>query len=135
SGLRYFVVRGIVGKPSDSASNHNQVNFLKGSDLQAIIEHSECVLARSGYSTIMDLATLGKKAIFVPTPGQTEQEYLAARLKVKGIAFSVAQENFDIMDAWTRSHSFTGFNQFPSDVRLLTDALDELLAPKIPQQI
>jgi uncharacterized protein (TIGR00661 family) len=134
SGLRYFVVRGIVGQHKNPASNHNQVNFLNGSDLQAIIEQSECVLARSGYSTIMDLAKLGKKAIFVPTPGQTEQEYLAARLKGKGIAFSVAQENFNIMEAWTRSHSFTGFNQFPGDVHLLTDALDELSTPKIPQQ-
>ena len=34
-------------------------------------------MARSGYSTLLDLAALGKKAIFVPTPGQTEQEYLA----------------------------------------------------------
>ncbi|HMG93859.1 MAG TPA: glycosyltransferase [Chryseolinea sp.] len=135
SGLRYFVVRGVVGQSNDAGSNHNQVNFLKGSDLQAIIEQSECVLARSGYSTIMDLAKLGKKAIFVPTPGQTEQEYLAARLRAKGIAFSVAQENFDIMDAWTRSRSFTGFNEFPGDVRLLTDALDEIFTPKIPEQL
>jgi uncharacterized protein (TIGR00661 family) len=134
SGLRYFVVRGIVGQQNDSVSKHNQVNFLIGSDLQAIIEQSECVLARSGYSTIMDLATLGKKAIFVPTPGQTEQEYLAARLKAKGIAFFAAQKNFDIMDAWTKSQSFTGFNQFPGDVHLLTDALDELVNPKISQR-
>ena len=133
SGLRYFVVRGIVSPQNDSASKHNQINFLNGSDLQAIIEQSECVLARSGYSTIMDLATLGKKAIFVPTPGQTEQEYLAARLKAKGIAFFAVQENLDIMQAWTRSHSFTGFNQFPGDVHLLTDALDELVDTKISQ--
>jgi uncharacterized protein (TIGR00661 family) len=133
SGLRYFVVRGIISQQNDSSSKHNQVNFLKGSDLQTVIEQSECVLARSGYSTIMDLSTLGKKAIFVPTPGQTEQEYLAARLKAKGIAFFAEQEHFDVMEAWTRSHSFTGFNQFPGDVHLLTDALDELMNAKIPQ--
>jgi uncharacterized protein (TIGR00661 family) len=135
SGLRYFVVRGIVGQQSGSLPTHNQVNFLKGSDLQVVIEQSECVLARSGYSTIMDLATLGKKAIFVPTPGQTEQEYLAARLKAKGIAFYVEQKNFDIKEAWTRSKSFTGFNQFPGDAHLLTEALDELVNPKIPQHL
>ncbi|HEX6892077.1 MAG TPA: glycosyltransferase [Chryseolinea sp.] len=135
SGLRYFLVRGIIGQQNAPGSNHNQVNFLKGADLQAVIEQSECVLARSGYSTIMDLATLGKKAIFVPTPGQTEQEYLAARLKAKGIAFFVEQKNFDLMKAWSMSQSFTGFNQFPGDGHLLTDALDELVNPKISQHL
>ncbi len=79
----------------------------------------------------MDMATLGKKAIFVPTPGQTEQEYLAERLKAKGIAFFVAQKDFNIMEAWTSSHSFTGFNQFPSDVHFLTDALDEFVPSRL----
>jgi uncharacterized protein (TIGR00661 family) len=139
SGLRYFVVRGIVSQANDSGASPHCANFLNGADLQAIIEESECVLARSGYSTIMDMATLGKKAIFVPTPGQTEQEYLASRLKAKGIAFFEAQKDFKIMKAWTSSHSFTGFNQFPEDVQFLTDALDEFVPLSatrgMPQQI
>jgi len=52
-------------------------NHLKTEELQAIILKSKLVVARSGYSTIMDLVALGKKAILIPTPGQTEQEYLA----------------------------------------------------------
>ena len=87
----------------------------------------------------MDLATLGKKAIFVPTPDQTEQEYLAQRLNAKGIAFFAAQKNFNVMDAWTNLQSFTGFNQFPSDVHFLTDALDEFVpvaaTRAMPEQI
>jgi predicted glycosyltransferase len=31
------------------------------------------VLSRSGYTTIIDLAKLNKKAFFIPTPGQFEQ--------------------------------------------------------------
>ncbi len=41
------------------------------------------VVCRAGYSTIMDLVKLGKKAILVPTPGQAEQEYLARHMSEK----------------------------------------------------
>ncbi|MEO1714790.1 MAG: glycosyltransferase, partial [Bacteroidota bacterium] len=41
------------------------------------IHDSELVVCRSGYSSLMDLKVLGKKALLIPTPGQTEQEYLA----------------------------------------------------------
>ena len=47
--------------------------------------HAKKITCRSGYSTLMDLAVLGLKATLIPTPGQTEQEYLAERMtKVDG---------------------------------------------------
>lgn len=130
SGLRYYIVRGIVGGNVEAPTTFQGVNFLKGADLLKAISQSECILSRSGYSTIMDMSTLGKKVIFVPTPGQTEQEYLAARLSAKGIAYSAAQDDFDLQEAWTKSHSYTGFNQFPDDSHFLTDALDDILRPE-----
>lgn len=51
-------------------------NHLNTKELQEYILKSKKVVCRSGYSSIMDLTVLGKKAILVPTPGQTEQEYL-----------------------------------------------------------
>ena len=48
--------------------------------LNELMNQSKCIVARAGYSTIMDLFTLGKKAILIPTPGQTEQWYLAKHL-------------------------------------------------------
>ena len=135
SGLRHYIVRGIVSEENNPSTTFRGANFLKGTDLQAIIEQSEYILARSGYSTIMDLAALGKKAIFVPTPGQTEQEYLAARLRTKGIAYSVAQHDFDITKAWNSAHSYTGFNQFPGDVHRLTEALHEIVPVNVTQEI
>ncbi len=39
--------------------------------------HADCIVCRSGYTSLMDLATLQISAILVPTPGQPEQEYLA----------------------------------------------------------
>lgn len=46
--------------------------------LASLLCSSDRVISRSGYSTLMDLHQLGiKGVILVPTPGQTEQEYLA----------------------------------------------------------
>jgi hypothetical protein len=42
----------------------------------------------------MDLAKLQKKSILIPTPGQTEQEYLATQLWQKKMAFSIEQKEF-----------------------------------------
>jgi UDP-N-acetylglucosamine:LPS N-acetylglucosamine transferase len=46
----------------------------------------------------MDLAKLCKKAFFIPTPGQYEQEYLAKKLKKAGLAPYATQKNFKVKD-------------------------------------
>ena len=63
-----------------------------------------------GYSTIMDLAKLGGKAIFIPTPGQTEQEYLAQNFKNLGICYTQKQSDFNFEIAVEESKNYTGFN-------------------------
>ncbi len=68
---------------------------LTTSELQKIIISAEIIIARSGYSTIMDLLKLKKTAILVPTPAQTEQEYLANYLHCKKMFFSVEQNKID----------------------------------------
>ena len=59
-------------------------DYLPARELERVIGQSRLVLARSGYSTVMDLVRLGKKAIYIPTPGQPEQEYLGPYLQEKG---------------------------------------------------
>ena len=54
----------------------------------------------------MDLTLLGKKAILIPTPGQSEQEYLAKYLLEKGYFFSIKQKNFSIKEALQKVESF-----------------------------
>ncbi|MFH1321613.1 MAG: glycosyltransferase [Bacteroidota bacterium] len=87
-------------------------HHLETSKMREAILSSKLVLSRPGYSTIMDLAVLGKKAIFVPTPGQTEQEYLADLLHEKGIFYMISQERFSARDglknAMERSAGFNG---------------------------
>ena len=64
--------------------------------LETAINESKLVLSRSGYTTIMDLAKLEKKAFFIPTPGQFEQKYLAKYLAEKHITPFSNQKDFTI---------------------------------------
>jgi UDP:flavonoid glycosyltransferase YjiC (YdhE family) len=73
-------------------------NFMTSTEVETAYNESEMVLCRSGYTTIMDLAKLGKTAFFIPTPGQFEQEYLAKRLKKNKFAPYAKQDDFKIAD-------------------------------------
>ena len=64
------------------------------------------IISRSGYSTIMDIAALHKKSILVPTPGQTEQEYLAGYLMRKQFSFCVDQNNFSLLKTIEEAGNF-----------------------------
>jgi len=91
-------VRGIPEKEQNIEQRDNVTffNFMTSSRLEQTINNSKLVLSRSGYTTIMDLAKLEKKAFFIPTPGQTEQEYLAKRLTNQGFVPSCKQDEFSI---------------------------------------
>jgi uncharacterized protein (TIGR00661 family) len=71
-------------------------NFMTSEEVERAFNESNLVLCRSGYTTVMDLAQLEKKAFFIPTPGQFEQEYLAKRFKRKGMAPFSKQDEFKI---------------------------------------
>lgn len=60
--------------------------------LSALIADSEAIICRSGYSTLCDLAALKRRALLIPTPGQTEQEYLAKHFNQQ-FNFEVAKQN------------------------------------------
>ena len=59
----------------------------------------------------MDLAKLEKKAFFIPTPGQTEQEYLARNFKQNNICYSQEQSKFDFEKAIKESKNYSGFSK------------------------
>ncbi|MFP4663551.1 MAG: glycosyltransferase [Bacteroidales bacterium] len=57
--------------------NVRVINHLRRAELKCLMQHTPVLITRSGYTTLMDLHVLQRKAILIPTPGQTEQEYLA----------------------------------------------------------
>ena len=82
--------------------------YLSKDEREDIMNRSKLILSRSGYSTIMDLAVLGKKAVFVPTPGQTEQEYLSKYHMKKRTYFSMGQNEFSLEKALEEAKTYKG---------------------------
>ncbi|MDR0872898.1 MAG: hypothetical protein LBN27_05440 [Prevotellaceae bacterium] len=82
-----LIVRGLPSKEKTEKQigNAKIVSHLSSEEMEFYLRNTPTVICRSGYSSIMDLAAIGRTAILVPTPGQTEQEYLAEYLsKEKG---------------------------------------------------
>ena len=102
AGMHTCLVRGVdTGTPMpEYLPEHLEVHdFLPTEQLNEKLESARMVLCRSGYSSVMDLIKLKKKAILIPTPGQTEQEYLAQHLRKKGYFYTAAQETFNLNEA------------------------------------
>lgn len=97
-----------LGEQSRQSGNLTIYPHLETDRLYRLIQKAGIIISRPGYSTIMDLTLTGKKAIFVPTPGQTEQEYLAQYYLEKKWFFSTSQKGFDLVSAIRESESFTG---------------------------
>ncbi len=126
TGLKYLIVKGLPDSKNTS-NNDTEVAFMNSETLNDTIESSEIIIARSGYTTVMDLAKLGKKAIFIPTPGQTEQEYIAEEMREPKIAFSMKQTEFDLEIALKKSINYSGFTNFEYSDSLLKKAVQSIL--------
>jgi uncharacterized protein (TIGR00661 family) len=90
-------------------------NFMTSELLEKTINESELVISRSGYTTVMDLAKLNKRAFFIPTPGQFEQEYLAERLTKLKLAPSCNQDDFTL-EKLEQAKNFKGLNAFDYEI-------------------
>lgn len=95
-----ILIRGLPGILTEIELNINTVeikNHLPAADLNQVLLQSKLIISRSGYTTVMDLIKLQKRAILVPTPGQTEQEYIAGYLHEQHIFYCDQQEHFSLM--------------------------------------
>jgi uncharacterized protein (TIGR00661 family) len=94
------LVRGLPAEETILEINGIKIyNHLPAQALNELMLASKIIIARSGYTTVMDIATLQQKAIFVPTPGQTEQEYLAEYLAQKKYCIAETQDGFNLQKA------------------------------------
>ncbi len=82
ASAQILIVQGLMNRPNTRIKRGNLtiVPYMKDEELLPALLGAQHIIARSGYSTIMDLEALGllKKMELIPTPGQPEQEYLAA---------------------------------------------------------
>jgi uncharacterized protein (TIGR00661 family) len=98
----------------DKKGNITYHNYLSTAGLQKAIERSQIILCRSGYTSIMDLSKMRKKAFFIPTPGQFEQEYLAEHMERQGIAPFATQDEFE-MKMLERLQGYSGFGSLQEE--------------------
>ncbi len=88
------MLEGAPGKENGTVTSGNItfINHLLTLEMKEMISGSQSIITRSGYTTIMELISLNCSALLIPTPGQTEQEYLAESLSEKGW-FSTLRQN------------------------------------------
>lgn len=95
----HLLVTGKPGTPEWRSGSVRVVGHMPASALHAALANAELIVGRTGYSTLMDLAAIGRGALLVPTPGQPEQEYLGRLHGPFGIHVIQGQQHVNIASA------------------------------------
>lgn len=106
---KVLFIRGLPDNKSELINENPLVeirNHLTANELNDAMLQSDTIISRCGYTTIMDLVKLNKKAILIPTPGQTEQEYLAKYLREKKMFYTVSQKDFSLQNSLEHASAF-----------------------------
>ena len=93
----YKVIQGLPSK--NDLTNDSWLPHADSETMFRLITEADIIICRAGYSSIMDLITLKKTAVLIPTPGQSEQEYLARHLTEKGYFIFQEQGKFRLSNA------------------------------------
>ncbi|MCC6723987.1 MAG: glycosyltransferase [Saprospiraceae bacterium] len=124
----------VQGKPEQEAVNTNiypenlhVVPSMTAEALNRAILESEVFIGRSGYSTVMDLARLGKPALLIPTPGQTEQAYLARKLAAQNAFVAQQQYELDLATGIAEAKKRNALNDIFFDELAVKKAISDLL--------
>ncbi len=115
----------VGGRPDLSIQTKGYSSFMDAMELAKQINEAEYIICRAGYSTLMDLAAYHKKLVLVPTPGQTEQLYLARQIqdKKQGIIWDMHQVTWKTI----RSEADQMFPFYiKNDPLLLVHAIEEV---------
>lgn len=119
----------VCGKPGEEETPYKEDNliiipFLSRNKLSTLLSQTNTVIARSGYTTVMDLARTGHKAILCPTPGHYEQVYLADRLAGLKQCIYKRQENLNLSKAFAELDTVS---RIPHDGSVIEQNLIERL--------
>ncbi|MFI5154652.1 MAG: glycosyltransferase [Chitinophagales bacterium] len=127
---KVILVRGLpLESPLPMVEKHVSIhNHLQTEILNKLICESAIIICRSGYSSIMDIMRLGKKSILIPTPGQSEQQYLGQWMHENKLALCVTQNRFSILTSLQEAEKFHYDIYTQRDATLLQGAVSDLLA-------
>lgn len=108
-------------------------DLVTSEELNEIMCSSGLIVCRSGYSTLLDLSVIQKKALLIPTPGQPEQEYLGRGLMAKNLFLNVDQDDLNLKKHVKEALAYPGYLEFqPSSG--LEYYLDPLIQKMLPEQ-
>ncbi|MEQ8705140.1 MAG: glycosyl transferase family 28 [Phaeodactylibacter sp.] len=125
---QHKLVRGIpTAAPAHSVGSVQVHSYLKGARLWEEICRASVLIGRPGYSSLMDWGAAGKKALCIPTPGQTEQEYLAQRLLADGRIAVQQQGSLQLGEGIREARHSRGLSA-PDSGSLLQQNLQRFLA-------
>ncbi len=99
---KVLIIRGLPWKRQGGTvyGNIQLVSHLPPALFYTYLKRAKYIIARAGYTGIMDLVATGRSALLIPTPGQTEQEYLAERLASENYFVSMPQDDIDLEEAF-----------------------------------
>lgn len=127
---KMVMVRGSIDQPKKQF-NFPAYDLLNTKELYDLLMRTKLVVCRSGYSSIMDLVTLRQKAVLIPTPGQTEQEYLAQYLHKQNIFYTMPQQKFNLVYAIRHAFDYPK-NMFRAGNELI-EKVQDLRKTKLPK--
>jgi len=105
------------------------LTYVSNEEKAALMNRAKFVICRSGYTTMMELAELGKTAgLFIPTPGQTEQEYLSWYYEKNGWFFSKSQYRLDLSGDISTARTYAGFPEMQGTEENVRRLYEDLLA-------
>lgn len=112
--LKTLIVQGLPKGQNETTTEYGVTlaSHLEDKELALELVSAKYVICRSGYSTIMDLIALNRYAMLIPSPGQTEQEYLAHRLDGMGGFIFCSQNDLKNIS----KESFEKLQREPSDL-------------------
>ena len=98
--------------------------------MRYVIRGSAMVISRSGYTSIMELVSLGKGAVLIPTPGQPEQEYLGQYNNDRHGFITLKQNNLASLNEACQKEEVKASAGFPDSSALFEEAVRLLLDQK-----
>lgn len=122
------ILRGLPGKAEQSSPfpGVTSYNHLPDEEISRLIRSAGIIICRPGYSTLMDLVMLGRNAVLVPTPGQTEQEYLAKHLSEDSFSIWIEQDSFTLNLAILAGKKLSKSIDFTNERSLLETSILDL---------
>lgn len=109
----------LLGRPQDNFEKKldrwtTVKSYVTEEEKIVLMNRAKFIISRSGYTTMMDMAELGKKrGVFIPTPGQTEQEYLSQYYHEQKWFYSKSQYRLKLSQDIENADEYQGFPPLP----------------------